>query len=259
MNVIFNLFDRVFRRLTDKLAALLGRGDELTPPPRMFSDPDRLDGSRNIREFVMIGESMASWLIGQGLAPSHRVLDIGCGVGRLARPLTKYLTGTGSYDGIDVSLEKIRYCQQTFGRRHSNFHFHHADIYNSFYNPSGLRQASEYRFPFEDEKFDFVVLVSVFTHMLPEDVEHYLSEIARVMKQNAHCVCTFWLINEPAENRHFEYSDVCRIYSKEHPEHGVFYVEDYVRSLFTRSNLDLLHVYHGDHKKKKQDIVIAVR
>ena len=43
-------------------------------------------------------------------------------------------------------------------------------------------KASEYTFPYEDGEFDVVVLTSVFTHMLPDDVAHYLDEIARVLK-----------------------------------------------------------------------------
>ena len=42
-----------------------------------------------------------------GLKPEHRVLDIGCGVGRVALPLTRYLT-SGTYDGFDIVKRWIR-------------------------------------------------------------------------------------------------------------------------------------------------------
>ena len=44
-----------------------------------------------------------------------------------------------NYDGIDISLYIIRYCQETFERRYPNFHFPHADIFNEFYNPEDER------------------------------------------------------------------------------------------------------------------------
>jgi ubiquinone/menaquinone biosynthesis C-methylase UbiE len=53
-------------------------------------------------------------------------------------------------------------------------------------------QAAQYPFPFADSSFDFVYLVSVFTHMLPADMEHYLSEISRVLKPAAKCAVSFF-------------------------------------------------------------------
>jgi SAM-dependent methyltransferase len=259
MNWILRAIDQVYRRLANELVLRMGKYDDLIPPPWMFSDPDRLDGSRNIREFVRIGESMVAWLIDQGLAPSHRVLEVGCGVGRMARPLTRHLKNGGNYDGIDISAEKIRYCQEKFERRYSNFHFHHADIYNKFYNPLGEQQALKYRFPFGDETFDFVFLVSVFTHMLPEDMEHYLSEVARVTVKNEKCICTFWLIDAELGSPYHEYSEVCKIYSKEYPEHGVLYIAEYVRDLYKRCGLRIQHVYRGNLNMRKQDIIVAVK
>ena len=62
-------------------------------------------------------------------------------------------------------------------------------------NPKGRFRASECRFPWDDESFDFVLLTSVFTHMLPADREHYLSEIARVMSRGAKCVITHFILD----------------------------------------------------------------
>jgi SAM-dependent methyltransferase len=187
----------------------------------MFSDPDRLDGSHNVREFISIGDSTISWLISEGLAPTHRVLEVGCGIGRMALPLTRHLSNGGSYDGIEITFDKIRYCKKTIGRRYTNFRFHQANIYNKYYNPYGKLHASEYRFPFDDETFDFVFLSSVFTHMLPADMEHYLSEIARVLVKNSKFISSFWLTEVKIGSPYYDYSDVCEIYRKEEPEHGL--------------------------------------
>jgi SAM-dependent methyltransferase len=266
MKRIPKALDRVYRRVADELGLLLGQRDELTPPYWMFSDPDRLDGSHNVREFVSIGESTVSWLISEGLAPSHRVLEIGCGIGRMALPLTRRLTNGGSYDGIDITLDKIHYCKKTIGRRYTNFRFHQADVYNKYYNPCGKLQASEYRFPFDDKTFDFVFLISVFTHMLPTDMEHYLSEIARVLVRGAKCISSFWLTDVKLGSPYYDYSEVCEIYSKEEPEHGVFYIEEFVRSLYRRYGLTVGRLVHGSwitredsDPNHQQDIIIAVR
>ena len=43
---------------------------------------------------------------------------------------------------------------------------------------------------------DFVFLTSVFTHMLPPEVAHYLREIKRVLRAEGRCLATFFLLNE---------------------------------------------------------------
>ena len=41
---------------------------------------------------------------------------------------------------------------------------------------------------------DVAFLTSVFTHMLPEDVEHYLDELARVLKPGGRTLITWFLL-----------------------------------------------------------------
>ena len=81
----------------------------------------------------------------------------------------------------------------------SRFRFAVADVHNGQYNPDAETQASEYTFPYGDEEFDVVVLTSVFTHMLPDDVAHYLDEIARVLKPGGRTLITWFLLNEETE------------------------------------------------------------
>ena len=97
-------------------------------------------------------------------------------------PLTKYLSKSGSYDGFDIVPRAIKWCSNNITSRYPNFRFHFADIYNKHFNPNGRLTAADFRFPYGDGMFDLVFLTSVFTHMLQNDVEHYLSEISPVLK-----------------------------------------------------------------------------
>ena len=72
---------RLYEETVDRLGLLLAQRDGITPPSRMFRDPDRVDGSHNVREYIWVGESTSRWLIESGLQPHHRVLEIGCGIG----------------------------------------------------------------------------------------------------------------------------------------------------------------------------------
>lgn len=157
-------------------------------------------GQRYFQYFVELGN----------LKPNHRVLEIGCGMGRTAMPLTKFLKNGGEYFGIDLIPEAIQFCKDNITSRYPNFHFSIVEAYNKMYNPEASKKASEYKFPFENECFDFIFLASVFTHMVLEDVENYVSEIARVLKTGQRCFSTFFLINRrnsPANISDFHRND----------------------------------------------------
>lgn len=125
-----------------------------------------------------------------GLEPDDHILDVGCGPGRVALPLAEYLSDDASYYGIDVSQKCIDWCRDEITTEHRNFHFVHADIYNGRYNPKGTLGAKDYVFPFDNDRFDLIILFSVFTHMLEEDTRHYLQEIRRLLKSSGRCMFT---------------------------------------------------------------------
>lgn len=70
------------------------------------------------------------------------------------------------------------------------------DIRSDLYNPEGAIAPTEVRFPFDDESFDFVILGSVFTHMLEPELDHYLSEIFRVLRPEGRTLITYFLLND---------------------------------------------------------------
>lgn len=164
---------------------------DLIPPVEIIQD-----GSGNLEEFKSIGEEFTRmFLIERALLKPHeRVLDVGSGVGRNARPLSGYLDARGSYEGLDIMRNAVDWCQAHYAR-FPNFRFQFADIYSSVYNPTSRVLDTEYRFPFRDGDFDLVFLASVFTHIMPDGAAHYISEISRVLKPNGRCVATFFLLD----------------------------------------------------------------
>src|SRR5262245_55753272 len=94
-----NLARRGFRAARDLALdtpdTALGRLDPQAPPRRL-----RFVGDG---DFAAIGREFAGYLrTYAGLSPDHRVLDVGCGIGRIAVPLLDYLSERGSYDGFDI-------------------------------------------------------------------------------------------------------------------------------------------------------------
>ena len=57
-----------------------------------------------------------------GLRPDHHVIDIGCGSGRLALPLTNFLR-RGRYEGFDIDPDMIAWCRRSITPRHPDFGF----------------------------------------------------------------------------------------------------------------------------------------
>jgi SAM-dependent methyltransferase len=243
--------------------------DSLIPPAELMFVGSSLDsfstvGKETVRQLIELG----------GLLPGHRVLDVGCGVGRMALPLTGYLQPPGSYEGFDVVAPGIDWCRSNITPHFPHFRFQTANLFNSEYTPRTGSDSSEYAFPYPRASFDFVFLTSVFTHMLPSAVENYLFEVARVLKPGGRCFATFFLWNQEtaalvraARSLYsFPYDEgIYRVHDNRRPEHAVAYDEAYVLSLLNKYGFELHGpVHYGGWSGRQpsytgQDIILAVR
>lgn len=206
-----------------------------------------------------------------GFQPSQRVLDVGCSMGRLAMPLMKYLDNKGSYEGLDIVRAAIDWCSNNITPKYPNFCFKIADIYNKNYNPYGKLTASEYKFPYQNGEFDFVCLFSVFTHMLPKDMENYFSEISRVLKKQGKCIITFFILNDTHLKFEGDQTYAPFIYEKEGfrtinesiPEQAIAYEGEYVRKLYEKNDFEILEpIKYGKWRETNtifggQDIILG--
>lgn len=176
--------------MQDMKDAIVGGRDPLQPPRRL----DHNHGFDDGEEHVAMLRDYAS------LRPTDRVLDVGCGIGRVAKPLTKYLTKEGSYVGIDIVERSVRWMQQAYAAQHPNFSFYHLDVHNSAYNPGGTFSADTVEFPFPGEQqFDVVFLFSVFTHMYPQHIHHYIKLIERQLKPGGRLFASVFVNDEFAQ------------------------------------------------------------
>ena len=252
--------DSLRLRALDVKDRVSGRSDRLVPPRRLdfAGHSDFVDtGDEFLGHFTSYG----------GLEPDEAVLEVGCGIGRMARPLTTFLSAEGSYVGFDVNREAVGWCRRRYAR-FDNFAFHVADLYNRRYNPRGAHGATEYRFPYDDGRFDFVVLTSVLTHLLEAEAEHYLGECARVLAPGGRIFATFFLLNDESralirEGRSalefLDPDDHVAVVDADLPEEAVAYDEGWVRE-----RLDVAEIKYGswcgrDEFASFQDLVLATR
>lgn len=163
----------------ERLALLqktIGRNRFLPIPPQeenFVGDGDYLAiGTEFLGHFIELG----------GLQEQERVLDIGCGIGRMAVPLTQYLDPEkGRYTGIDPASPGIQWCTRNIRSAYENFRFMHLDIANDLYNPNGHLPGTEIALPFAEGSFDFAIMTSVVTHLPANEIEPYFREIARLL------------------------------------------------------------------------------
>lgn len=224
-------------------------------------------------DFKKIGKDFVKYFVKYGgLHQDDSVLEIGSGYGRMSVGLTSFLSSSGSYDGIEIIPEAVDWCNKEITSRYSNFKFHHADVINHYSNQNGSLEAQNYIFPFEDESFDFIVLTSVFTHMKPEHIDIYLSEIARVLKPKATCFTSYYLLDkfsiaqvkEKKSALLFKHKfDNFLSTSKNNPEETVAYDQDYIKTIYSKHKLQIKEpILYGSWSGRKQfltyqDIIIA--
>ena len=267
----------LYRRVGGRVRAILRRSlnliDRASDPTGAPVPPADLRifyyRSRDLSAFIHARDAVRTEVLTHGLKPSDRVLDIGSGIGNLALALTGH--HQGRYDGVEIHPQAVTWCQAAITGRYPRFRFHHADIFSGAYNPAGRISASSYRFPFADGRFDFVFLGSVFTHMLPDEVAHYLREIGRVLAPGGTCAASFFLLNDDRRadvvaGRSFLAFPCAiengRLHDDGRPEAAVTIEEGFVRDAYTRAALRVEKIRRGNWwngRADDQDVITATR
>lgn len=99
---------------------LRGRSDPLTLPRRLADYVGDGDFRATGEEFLGLFRGLA------GLRPEDRVLDVGCGIGRMARVLVPVLRPPG-----------VSWCQAHYRDAPAPFRFQHADVRKRALQPAG--------------------------------------------------------------------------------------------------------------------------
>lgn len=109
------------------------------------------------------------------VAPGQKVLDLGCGNGRLYQVLAEKSI---EYYGLDLSENLIDVAKETFGQQ-ENLHWSVGDMTQPL--------------NFENKFFDTVFLIASFNHIPTEKLrQQVLAEIYRITKPGGWLVMTNW-------------------------------------------------------------------
>ena len=129
-------------------------------------------------EFETVGAIECDIVKHFGLASTGYLIDVGCGSGRLAKPLSAYLRGR--YLGIDVVADLVDYARRVTDRPDWRF---------TVVDHIGI--------PEQDGQADMVSFFSVLTHLLHEQGYWYLEEARRVLRPGGRIVFSFLEFAEP--------------------------------------------------------------
>jgi len=174
--------------------------------------------------FDAIGSVELEILKRQGLAPDSSVADIGCGSGRLAKPLANFLNGP--YLGTDVVPDLVRYAEKLVSRADWRFAIVEGQV-----------------IPSSSNQFDFVCFYSVLTHLLHEESYKYLNEATRVVKHTGRIIFSFLEFNIPSHWSVFE--DTVQHIGSDRPL-NMFIGRDAIQAWATHLNLEVVEIHDGD-------------
>lgn len=130
-------------------------------------------------DFAAVGAIQSGLLRHYGLPADGYLIDVGCGSGRLAKPISAYLKGR--YLGFDLVPELVAHARRITSRPDWRFEvIDHIAI------------------PEADGEADMVCFFSVLTHLLHEQGYWYLEEARRVLRPGGRIVFSFLEFTEPA-------------------------------------------------------------
>ena len=147
-------------------------------------------------DFISQGKLHLKYLVEYGgLKQTDHVLDIGSGIGRTAVALTSYLKPEAIYEGFDTVKKGVAWSRNNISTKYPNFNFQYIPLANDLYNKHTL-SAREFEFPYQAKQFDVCCLMSVFTHMQPGEIENYIHQCGRVLRNGGRVVATFFIYTD---------------------------------------------------------------
>lgn len=176
-----------------------------------------------------------------------RILDWGCGPGRIIRHLPNVIGGNCEYFGTDYNEKSIDWCSK--------------NLPNIQFNKNSLNA----QLPYDDNLIDIIYGISIFTHLSEQLHYDWYNELYRVLKPNGILFLTTQGDNFMSKLTDLELSKynkgelVIRGKVKEgHRTYSAFHPQDFMQKLFR--NVEILeHIKTKPENKKglPQDIWIV--
>jgi len=143
------------------------------PPSGLARRVGGTEGEQFLAQGRRIKQTILASLPADWSFAGTRVLDFGCGVGRVLRHFAAEAS-QAELHGCDVDLQSVAWLREAF--------------------PPAFRVTTCERLPpleYADDSFDLVYLISIFTHLVDGEWEPWLRELQRVLKPGGTALVTF--------------------------------------------------------------------
>lgn len=189
------------------------------------------------------------------------IVDLGCGCGRYAQSLRDHdfygRRYSGTYTGVDIDREMLDWCSENFPAR--QFRFIASTHASDSYRGTGTG-ATGIDLDIVDDSQDLVFSRSLFSHLLPTELEDYVSETARILRPGGFASMTFYSLDSPPPtlgNRHtFRHQvGIARVESEMQPTAAVAYHDSDLIAMFEGRGFDVLEV--TDYSGVWQQMLLA--
>jgi SAM-dependent methyltransferase len=186
VGMLYRTLGRLWRRLRPQADSVVSSGSVIPAPDRRWCGPEFKDDDFYIHsaecEAIRLRDRM-------NCTRQSRVLDVGCGQGRLAIGIQRII-GELDYVGLDVDRGSIDWCKRHIESAHPTFRFAVCNVANERYNPDGVRLDQHFLFDVASGSRDIIYLYSVFSHTTEHDMRVYLREFARILAPGGGLVFT---------------------------------------------------------------------
>ena len=149
------------------------------------------------QEYFEKRDILASYLsdLVTSIAKKHqlkRILDVGCGTGRLVEYLNKQSFSTNK-QGFSTNKQSFSTNKQGFSTSKNGFDAHGCDtskkallIARKLNLRGKIANASATKLPYTNESFDMVTSISVIEHLTPKQAQLFIKEAKRVLVPGGH-------------------------------------------------------------------------
>ena len=180
-------------------------------------------------DYHHVGALELAILVDAGLARHHRLLDFGCGSGRLATHAIPFLE-TGAYIGIDISLTQIAIAREVHTALTSQQHVE-------------FRHQGDERFG--GQPVDLIAAFSVFTHIEHEDSVRYLRGMLDVSHRHTLLVASLITIDLDWAGDVFEGQANLQLVDRWHHSRNVVTSREYFSWVAARAGWQVVRWIHG--------------
>jgi SAM-dependent methyltransferase len=240
------MLEKIFR----KLKALPGQKDYVKHQGVKLPVSRSNEKLSDNQSYLESGKEQINYLLKFKLINNNtKLLDFGCGQGRLLNSLVYYETKFLKFCGLDTSKEAIHWCKKHL-QYSNNISFIHLPAANARYNP---KEKELRTLPYGESEFDLIFLNSVFSHMLTSDIEFYLLEFYKVLKNQGNIYITAFIEDNVPD---IEENPEGYLSKSIGPLHRVRYEKQFFYSLVNSANFTVTEYHNQLIERTKQSVII---